>query len=252
MLTPNRNKAFLFTGNNDIYFSWKQAKGGTDAARCVVVVYVSFSLSDEASYTKLGCADAVVVAESPAALADDHRLHVAWHRVEAGLRHARWLRQQRHPVWLQHHLVPLVRLRLQAHVGGGGGGEGGGDYLLWNYLDGGGGCRMGLLWGRMGGLNWAGHLLLLLCHLCCWFGWRGVHTCRSCGRWRRSMTWWWSRGSSHRNATSDHLSSTQAWRRDRDELTFRALDQDVFPHHCASCRWVAIAAELQWKELTNL
>ena len=144
-------------------------------------------LPDEAGDAEFGGADAVVVAEGPAALADDHRLHVARDRVESGLSHAGWLGQQGHPIGLQHHLVPLVRLRLQPHIGGCGGGEGGGDYLLWNYLDGRGGCRVWLL-GRWGG---QGYLLLLLCHLCCRLGRRGVHTCRSCWRRRGCMARGW-------------------------------------------------------------
>ena len=55
-------------------------------------------LSDETSDTQPVGADAVVVAVSAAALADDHGLHVAGNGVEAGLRHAWRLRQQRHPV----------------------------------------------------------------------------------------------------------------------------------------------------------
>ena len=93
------------------------------------------------------------MAEGPAALADDHCLHVARDRVETRLSHAGRLGQQGHPIRLQHHLVPLVRLWLQPHVGGRGGGEGGGDYLLWNYLDGWGGCGVGLL-GGWGGQDW--------------------------------------------------------------------------------------------------
>ena len=99
--------------------------------------------SDKAGDAKLGGADAVVVAKGSAALADHHRLHVARHRVEACLGHAGRFRQEGHSVGLQHHLVALVGLRLQPHIGGGSGGEGGGgDYLLWNYLDGWGWCRV--------------------------------------------------------------------------------------------------------------
>ena len=56
-----------------------------------VLLWASYS-SDKAGDAKLGGADAVVVAERPAALADDHRLHVARDRVQSRLSHARWLR----------------------------------------------------------------------------------------------------------------------------------------------------------------
>ena len=62
-------------------------------------------LADEARDTQLGGADAVVVAESAAALARDHSLHVAGHRAHAARarrvsvrRQARRLGQQRHAV----------------------------------------------------------------------------------------------------------------------------------------------------------
>ena len=77
-----------------------------------VCVWASYS-SDKAGDAKLGGADAVVVAKGSTALADHHRLHVARHRVEAGLGHAGRFRQEGHSVRLQHHLVALVGLWLQ-------------------------------------------------------------------------------------------------------------------------------------------
>ena len=151
-----------------------------------VLLWASYS-SDKAGDAKLGGADAVVVAKGSAALADHHRLHVARHRVQPSLGHTGRFRQEGHSVGLQHHLVALVGLRLQPHIGGGGGGEGGGgDYLLWNYLDGWGWYRVGLA----GWLDGDGNLLLLLGHLCHHLGRRSVHTCRSCRRWRWCMPWW--------------------------------------------------------------
>lgn len=76
--------------------------------------------SDKACITQLVCTDTVVVAERPAALARDHGLDVAETGVHPAPRHARRLRQQGHPVGLEHHLVAaLVGPRLDPQVGHG-------------------------------------------------------------------------------------------------------------------------------------
>jgi hypothetical protein len=89
-------------------------------------------LSDKAGKTEPVGADALVVAVGAAALTRHHRLHVAQRGGGGGApptpsplsaahhhHHTRRLRQQRHAVGLQHHLVALVgRVRLAVAAAG--------------------------------------------------------------------------------------------------------------------------------------
>ena len=84
-----------------------------------VKLFLTIKLSsDETREAKLVGAHTVVVTEGAAVGAGHHGLHVAHARVQPVLRHAGRLRQQRHTVRLEHHLVALVGLGFDLDVGG--------------------------------------------------------------------------------------------------------------------------------------